>query len=661
MKLTLDELSQTPNIAPKLKKQQLEEISSQVTEGYAVDKDSTERWKQITEDAVKVMNNDRPKSIKRSFGEGSNVPYPLIKKAVIDFAARTYPEVIQNGRLVKSIIYGEDPEDTKYQKASRVTSFMNYQLLEKFSNWEDGTDSLLHMIALYGVMFRKTFYDPVKQQPTSKLCHPYDVILNYNTECLDDARRITHVIRVYKNDIIENIRAGIFSDVDIDKLNTSAPMEDDRFDDSDVLDSDPVIVLLEQHCYLDLDDDGYQEPYLVTIHEASGEVLRIRARYTLMDVRYNEDREVVCIKPECYFTDYHFIKSPDGGFYSIGLGNLLLPINEAISTILNQLIDSGKLNNMPSGLFGKSLRIRGGDFVFKAGEWKQAETVGGGTIRDNVFPLPTKEPSPTLYQLLGLLIEAGKDLASSNNALEGKQPAQNVAATTMLALIEQGMKVFNSIQKRLYRSFKSEYKKLFRLNRLFLSDEEYQRVLDIPATVAEDFDESQYDVCPVADPSMSSDAQRLTRAQALMQVNGLDDKEKLKQYLIALQFSDMEIKKLIPEQAPPSPEMIKAQMQQQELQQTAQYQMGQLQIQIQDLQLKAQQQQQFAEESAARIAKMISDMEVSRKKVELTTQKVQLDAMTDYTAMQQDLEKERMKAANKIRVEEVKNSGRSDN
>jgi len=310
---------------------------------------------------------------------------------------------------------------------------------------------------------------------------------------------------------------------------------------------------------LDLDEDGYKEPYIITIHKQSKKVFRIVNRFK--KIHTSPDKKIIKIDPIQYFTDFHFIRSPDGGFYSMGFGSLLLPINKAINTLINQLIDSGTLNNMQGGLIGRGLRMKNGTIRFKMGEWQVLDAASGDDLRKNIFPWPTKEPSPTLFQLLSLLMQVGKDLSSTTDVLSGKSPAQNVASGTISQLVEQGTKVFVAINKRLYRSLKKEYRKLFELNAKYLTQEEYANVMDEEAAdVKVDFDLVGLDVTPVADPTVSTDTQRVAKAGALQGLRTADPREADKLLLQAMQLDEDVIAKLLPERdpnAPPPPEAQK--------------------------------------------------------------------------------------------------------
>jgi chaperonin GroES len=274
--------------------------------------------------------------------------------------------------------------------------------------------------------------------------------------------------------------------------------------------------IIEMHTWLDLDDDDLREPYIVWFHLDTGKILRIQARFTTKDIQVNDKNDVVGFKGIQYYTKFGFIPNPDGSFFDLGFGHLLGPINEAVNSIINQLVDSGTLQNLQGGFIAKGLRLNMADTTWIPGQWK-AVNATGDDLRKQIVPLPAKEPSTVLFQLLGMLITSGKELASVAEIFTGKMPGQNTPATTTQATIEQGMKVFTAIYKRIYRSLDEEFKKLFTLNGTYLNPETYAKVLDEPIG-PEDFDEDEYDICPTADPTATTQGEKMEKAQMVMQL-----------------------------------------------------------------------------------------------------------------------------------------------
>jgi len=278
-----------------------------------------------------------------------------------------------------------------------------------------------------------------------------------------------------------------------------------------------------------MDGDGYPEPYITTVHVDSGELVRIAPNFdstTMFFTGGENNRRIRKITPIKYFVKYPFLPDPDGGFYGMGLGQLMLPINESVNSLINQLIDAGTLANRGGGFIGRGIRMKKGETAFKIGEYKTVD-VGIGSLRDNILPLPVRDPSNVLFLLLGMLIDAAKDISSVQDVTTGKLP-QAQQPTTTLALIEQGEMVFTSIYKRIHRSLKKEGMLIYNLNSKFLTDQEYFNVLDVPQAIARSDYGDDIAVVPVSDPNMVSSAVKQKRAEILMSqlgnpfVNGME-------------------------------------------------------------------------------------------------------------------------------------------
>jgi chaperonin GroES len=301
---------------------------------------------------------------------------------------------------------------------------------------------------------------------------------------------------------------------------------------------------------------------------------------------FNDDGDLVRIEPIQYYTKYGFVPNPNGGFYDLGFGNLLGPINEAVNTLINQQIDSGTLNNLQGGFLGKSLKLRMGEQPFKPGEWRSVASTGDD-LKKQIIPLPTKEPSAVLFQLMGALITSGKELASVAEIFVGKMPGQNTPATTTMATIEQGMKVFTAVYKRVYRSLKEEFEKLFHINHTYLNPNTYAAVVDVSIGPS-DFSKENYDICPGADPTAVSQTEKLLKAQGLMEMLplGILDPVKVALRLLEAQEQPNYMELLNPQIAqtgqmpppPPDPKVLEIQAKQEAMQQGAQIKAQELAI-----------------------------------------------------------------------------------
>lgn len=526
-------VSQT-NIAKDLSPEKLATIGQDAVRGYQKDLASCQDWfDQISEWTNLAKQIAEPKDF--PWENASNVKYPMLSTAAMQFAARAYPSLLpSNGKIVKSVIIGKDPTEEKSKIAEAVSLYMSYQLTNEMKGWEEEMDKLLIMLPITGTLFKKTYYDPLTEKNCSRLIYPENLVVNYWARSLEEAERVSELFELVPRKIKERTQTGLWLDVD---LGTPATSE------SGEVDNTTPFKFIEQHTFLDLDGDGYDEPYIITVEESSAKVVRITPRFRVEDIVFNtiEDKEVLAyIKGTQYYTKFCFVPNPDGGFYDIGFGQLLGPLNESVNTLINQLIDSGTLNNLQSGFLGKGLRIKAGDQGFRPGEWKPVAATGDD-LRKQVVPLPSKEPSNVLFQLMGALITSGKELASVAEIFVGKMPGQNTPATTTMASIEQGMKVFTAVYKRIYRALGEEFQKLYTLNALYLDESKFVDVLDIQVD-KKYFSKDQNDILPAADPTAASSQEKLMKAQGLLELLGtgvLDPVEVIRRILEAQEHADI--------------------------------------------------------------------------------------------------------------------------
>lgn len=500
------------NYAEELSEDELVTIGERCRRGFETDLDSRSEWDSALEDWLKLAKQHREQKT-FPWPDASNVKYPLLTTAAMQFAARAYPSLVpSNGDIVKSVVIGKDPTGEKYNKGQRVSAYMSYQILHEMDGWEEDMDKMLMMLPVVGCMFKKTWYDKTEDSIKSRFILPKNLVVNYWTKTLESAERVSEIIDISPRLLKERQNAKVFRDVD---LGVPVPMEPGDGYTSD--DETTPYTLVEQHTFLDLDDDGYEEPYIVTFEHQTGTVLSIYRRHTLDDVFLQEDgKSILRIKPTQMYTKFGFIPNPDGGFYDIGFGVLLGPLNESVNTLINQLIDAGSLANLQGGFIGKALKLKMGNERFRPGEWKPVNATGDD-LRKQIVPLPAKDPSETLFKLMGTLVTSGKELASVAEIFTGKMPGQNTPATTTMATVEQGMKVFTAVYKRIFRSLTQEFKKIYALNKLYIDPNKYVAVID--ETIGpDDFDSESYDICPGADPTAVSQSEKLMKAQGLLEI-----------------------------------------------------------------------------------------------------------------------------------------------
>ena len=602
------------NIAEDLTEDQLIKIGNQVVEGYDTDLASRKPWEddltKWTELALQISSDKT-----YPWPNAANIKFPLLATAAMQFEARAYPTLVpNNNQIVKCRVIGSDPDGQKVARAERISTHMSYQILDQMDNWEEDMDKLLLILPIAGTCFKKTYWDSAKQRNCSHLVMPKTLVVNYFARCLEDAERVTEIFYQTQRKVKERQNQKIYLDIDLgdpvvseqDKTTTSI---NHAFQHSTVEDNTTPHTLLEQHTYLDLDEDGYSEPYIITVDFATKKVLRIVPRFDAEGVNVDEDGKIISIEATQYYTKYDFIPNPDGGFYSIGFGRLLGPINNSANTIINQLVDAGSLSNLQAGFIGKGLRIKMGESRFQPGEWKAVNAIGDD-IKKQIFPLPVREPSQVLFSLLDLLLKSGKELASVAEIFTGKMPGQNTPATTTMATIEQGMKVFTAVYKRIYRSLTEEFRKIYKLNQQYLNPEEYIGVLDQKIQQS-DYQGSPNDVVPGADPTAVSTQEKQAKVQAVMQIlqlGTIDPMWATQLYMDAHEIPGWQqgIKQPTPPPPDPKAEAMKAKAQLD--QQKAQMDMQKAQV---ELQLKA-----AGAEHDASIKQRVAEQDIRNKQVE---------------------------------------------
>jgi len=548
-----------PNIAEALSnapvdgKNSLQAIAARVCEDYELDENSRKPWLEKNREAMKLaMLVAEEKNY--PFENAANIKFPLLTTAALQFNARAYPAIVPPDRVVKCKVRGRDETGQKAARGDRVSEFMSDQLLHEMPEWEEDTDRILIMLPIVGSVFRKFWYDPGMRRNRSRLVTAEDFVVNFRASSLEAAPRFTEKLRLYPYEIEERIRDGRF--LEFKYLNTGADDEqktDNSGEGSSHDDDDGPQLFLEQHRLLDLDEDGYPEPYIVTVHKETQKVVRIVANYSQDTVTIAPDGRIGAIRRQDYFVHYQFMPNPEGGFYGLGFGWLLSSTNETINSTLNQLLDAGHMANMQGGLISSVLGVKEKNFKLDRGEWRVLNTAV--PLNQAVMPMTYKEPSAVLFNLLGLMIDMGKEVAAVKDVLTGEGQGKNASPTTTLALIEQGLQVFTSIYKRIHRTLKFEFGICGRLNETNVTQEAYATFFDDPnADPKADFNAKDMDILPVSDPQSVTKMQKLAKAQMIMEVGGNDPLfnpiEVRKRFLEAADVEDVE-KLLMP---PPKPD-----------------------------------------------------------------------------------------------------------
>ena len=513
------------NLIPVLEEQKgkdwtnglLSKMSSECIANYNNDLASRAEWEKIATRSLKLFtSNVDPKNF--PWKNCSNINLPFITIACLQFHARAYDALI-NPRGTVGVTYTgmEDKE-----KADRVRRYMDYQILYQMKEFEEGMDKTLLSLPIVGCNFRKTYYDAVKRRVVSSFVPAGDLVVQYNYKVsIDEVERKTHVIYMSNNDCKIRAKKGIFIEKAFD---LGTPMIIPRSDLRTEMDkihgftqgyTNDTRVILEQHTLYDIDGDDIAEPYIITIDLSTGTVLRITDR------RFINSQGVV--QRMEYFTKFGFIPNIEG-FYDLGLGILLLGINEAGNTIVNEVIDAGALANIQGGFVSKRSGIKRGNLSFQMGEYKEVDTYAED-LSKAILHLDFKGPNQTLYAVLGLLYEYSKLVSSVSEVMTGQLPASDTPASSVLSILEEGRKVFSSIHKRIHRAFKQELLKIFTLNSIYLDEMEYFSVLgekglpegQISSIGRSDFSNT-IDVFPVSDPALVSKAEILMKAEKSYQL-----------------------------------------------------------------------------------------------------------------------------------------------
>ncbi len=489
--------------ATDIEQRNLDDLARRVLEGYEIDERSRQEWYEMAERAVDAAEQKRePKNY--PFPNSANVKYPLLAEAALQFNARAYPAIVQGRNICKARVGGADPDGTKAARAQRVSSFLNHQILDGMPAWQSDMDSLLMQLPVIGSSFKKSFWDFETGRPQTMWVSAFDLVVNQRTKHLATCPRISHVFELYPYEVEDRQRAGTFLDVDLDaEINGGG------------IDEQSPLTFVEQHCFYDLDGDGFVEPWIVTIQESSGKLLRIRPGFDPQDIRYDQDK-IISIPRDNYFTHFRFLPNIRGGFYGMGFGQLLESINEVVDTAFNEMLDAGHLQNAGGGFIGSELNFKTSEFRFEPGKYYTVD-VPGGTVRDNIVDKNFAGPSTVLFQLLGAVKEDARQMVAIQDILTGATTSADIQPTTLMALIDQGMKVFTAIYKRIFVALADEFRCQYELNRRYLDDKAYQMYLggNNLAPVAQDFANDDFIVTPVADPGEVTETQRITKAQFL--------------------------------------------------------------------------------------------------------------------------------------------------
>ena len=505
------------NLAEFLPDEVLDELGSSLTQKYNDYNMSRKDWEQSYTKGLDLLGFKYDMRTE-PFQGASGATHPVLAEAVTQFQALAYKELLPaNGPVRTQVVGAPSPEKT--QQAERVKDYMNYELMEKMSDYEPDFDSMLFYLPLAGSAFKKVYYDELEKRAMSKFVPADDLIVPYSATSLEDAEAVIHRIKVSKNDLRKQQVAGFYLDIE---LGTPGYQENDvekkerELEGTKKTQDEDIYTLIECHVNLDLegfeDQDpqtgepsGIKVPYIVTIELATRKILAIRRNYEIGDPDKNKID---------YFVHFKFL--PGLGFYGFGLIHMIGGLSRTATAALRQLLDAGTLSNLPAGFKMRGIRIRDDAQSIQPGEFRDVDAPGGN-LKDSFMMLPFKEPSATLLNLMGIVVQAGQRFASIADLQIGDGNQQAAVGTTV-ALLERGSRTMSAIHKRIYSSLKTEFKLLARVFKLYLPPEYPYDVVGGQRTVKQtDFDD-RVDILPVADPNIFSQTQRISLAQTELQL-----------------------------------------------------------------------------------------------------------------------------------------------
>ena len=517
-----DEVPFDANLAEYISEKDLSFIGHELVSAFEADKDSRSDWERTYTEGLdnlglKIEERTEP------WSGACGVYHPLLSEAVVRFQSQAITEIFPSAGPVRTSIVGKLTQE-KEQQGKRVQDYMNYLLTEEMKEYRNETENMLFSLPLAGSAFKKIYWDVNMQRPCSMFIPAEDFVVSYGAADLRTASRATHVMRMTLNDILKLQYAGFYKDIELPQSSIGTDRIKAKYNelagdspsfeyDLNSYSKDGLHTVLEMH--VDLDLEGFEDerngnktgialPYVVTIDQGSGEVLSIRRNYLESDP-VKERRQ--------HFVHYKYM--PGLGFYGFGLIHMVGGLAKSATSLLRQLVDAGTLANLPGGLKTRGLRIKGDDTPIYPGEFRDVD-IPGGSIRDNITFLPYKEPSGTLYQLLGNIVEEGRRFASITDLKVSDMNNQAPVGTT-LALLERNMKVMGAIQARLHASMRQELGILSAIIKDYMP-EDYEYEVDGEAAIkGVDFDE-RIDVIPVSDPNAATMAQRIMQYQAALQL-----------------------------------------------------------------------------------------------------------------------------------------------
>ncbi len=504
------------NLAELLPDEVLSPIGNELYDNYVDYKSGRKDWESSYTNGLELLGFKYEEK-SEPFKGASGATHPVLAEAVTQFQALAYKELLPSQGPVRTQIIGT-PTPDKEQQSLRVKEFMNYQIMSEMKEYESEFDQMLFYLPLTGSTFKKVYYDEMMQRTVSKFVPADDLVVPYTATSLDDAETIIHVVKMSENELRKQQVAGFYRDVELipgQDNETDAQRKERELDGMAKGRNQPMFTLLE--CHVNLDIEGFEDtdtqgqatgiklPYIVTVEEASREVLSIRRNYEVGDVTRSKIQ---------YFVHFKFL--PGLGFYGFGLIHMIGGLSRTATAALRSLLDAGTFSNQPSGFKMRGIKLRDEAQPLQPGEFRDVDAPGGN-LRDAFMPLPFKEPSQTLLQLMGVVVGAGQRFASIADLQVGEGNQQAAVGTTV-AMLERGSRTMSAIHKRLYASMRREFSLMARVFKLYLPPVYPYDVVGGQRQIKQtDFDD-RIDILPVADPNIFSQTQRISLAQTEMQL-----------------------------------------------------------------------------------------------------------------------------------------------
>ena len=658
IRLDLAAIVVSPNVAAMLSRQHLDAVGEAAVTGYNIDKQSRSEWEQRNAKGMKLaLQVQEVKNF--PWDNCSNVKFPLLTIAALQFLARI--SLMTKGRnLVKVESLGIDSDGSKAAQAKRISRHMSLQMTDEDTNWIEKDEEAKFAASIVGSAFKKTYYDSIEGCNISSHVPASHLVMNYFTKDINKTPRLTELTSVSSNTVEERVRRGLW--LEMDEGSQASPetnLLQQAADEAQGFHRPATseyceYEVIEQHCLLDLDGDGYAEPYIVYVRLDTKQTLRIVAKFfDSGDVHRKNDSQIrefdnelqmleledpdyipkmkklsaaikqlegagnkiVRIDAMQYWTRYLFIPSPDGGVYGLGFGPLLGPMNEAVSSLMNQLVDSGTMANTAGGFLGRGVKVKGGRMSFDPFEWKPVDTTGDD-LRKSIFPLPVREPSAVLFQLLGMLVSYSEKISGATDIMTGVSPGQNTPAETSRNTVEQGMMLFSGIYNRMYRSYREEIKKFYYLNQLYFKSSPKYIAHTRGANAilaADDYSSGAFRALPSASPEAVSVTQLRDKAKMVLELSmtapGFDKYEATLRFLEANEVPDIDV--IYPDPKGPRaiapPQNPKVELEKAKLQQDAQEHKDEMQLAVQELQLEAGVAEAKIAELHAKSTKLLAD------------------------------------------------------